>query len=350
MGGQPLRPGQPSNPGKPGQPGTPGPSRPVPKGTPRATPGGGGAIGGQDPYKPFENNKVDWLAPESETAAPAMSRQGGSSKPALLLFIGRGDAEHCCARTFERAVFRDQDVVAYVRENFLSIRLDRSGEVAQKLGIKNPSLVILDCEGEEVCRFVDCSEASLVLDLLKEAVSRSADLRARTAAWQPQLLRAEALTNEGKTREAATIMVKVLRLEHVTKLLKEKIAQVAKSLDDKAQERMAAAKAKEAEDAIAAWRLYREVRDDFWGLPAWTQAKAAIAAIEKNPANKDALKAAREVEAKGKKRTAEEPPAPPKANDPPKPGVEEPKPGVEEPPAPPPMEPAPPARDPESDD
>jgi hypothetical protein len=326
-----------------------GPSRPVPK-KPAPRVGGGGLIGGQDPYKPFENNKIDWLNPDSETAAPAMSRQGGGSKPALFLFIGYGDAEHCCARTFERAVFRDQDVVAFVRENFLSIRLDRSGEVAKKLGINNPSLVMLDCEGEEVCRFVDCSEASLVLTLLKETVTRSNELRARTATWQPQVLRAESLTNEGKTREAATIMVKALRLDHVTKILKEKIAQVAKSLDDKAEERMAAAKAKEAEDAIAAWRLYREVRDDFWGLPAWTRAKAAIVAIEKNPANKDALKAAREAEAKGKKKAAEEPQAPapapapaPKENDPPKPGVEE-------PPAPPPMEPEPPARDPESDD
>ena len=113
-----------------------------------ASPGAGAAaLQGQNPYQPFENDRLDWLSADKEAAAPAISRMGGT-KPSLILFIGNGDKDHCCARAFERAVFKDQTVVGIAKEHFITVRLDRDGDVAKKFEIKRPSLVILDTEGD----------------------------------------------------------------------------------------------------------------------------------------------------------------------------------------------------------
>lgn len=291
MGGQPVKPGS-----------TPPNPNPAPGGN-KATPAKPtGPMPGQNPYQPFENDRLNWLTADKEAAAPAISRLGGT-KPSLILFIGSGDKDHCCARAFERAVFKDQTVVTFAKDNFITVRLDRESDIAKQFEIKRPSLVILDSEGEEVARFIDCTEPRWVVPIFEECTKRSKEIKARTTEWTPRIARAELFADEGKTKDAAAIVAKALRIERLSRSTKEKLGRVAKSLDDKAQARLDAAKANEPSDVIAAWVEYRSIRDDYWALPASARAKTAIAAIEKDPANKDKLKAARDAEAKGKPAT-----------------------------------------------
>ncbi len=253
----------------------------------------------QPPYTPFENDRLSWLKADEEAAAPALSKLGGS-KPSLLLFIGHGDKDHCCAKAFERAVFKDQSVVAAAKEHFIAVRLDRESSVGRKFEIKKPTLVILDGEGAEVARFDDCTEPRWVLPVFEECLKRTRVVRARTAEWAPRIGRAEALVEEGKLRDASALVAKALRVERLGRAVKDKLDRLAATLDEKAQARLDAAKDRESAEPIAAWVDYRSIRDEFWGLPGALRAKERIAALEKDPANKDRLKAAREAESAGK--------------------------------------------------
>src|SRR5437899_644258 len=58
-------------------------------------------------YAPFENETVKWLKPDADDAKPAMAHSPGKL-PAVLLFVGTGDANSCCAEAFERGLFTDE--------------------------------------------------------------------------------------------------------------------------------------------------------------------------------------------------------------------------------------------------
>ncbi len=198
-------------------------------------------------------------------------------------------------------MFKDQSVVNTAKEHFITVRLDRASDVAKTFDIKRPSLVILDTEGDEVARFIDCTEPRWVLPIFELCLKRAKEIKVKTAEWGPRIGKAELMNDEGKVKDAAAIVAKALKVDRLSRSAKEKLGRLAKSLDEKAQARLDAAKAQESSDVGAAWVEYRAIRDDFWGLPSSAKAKAAITAIEKDPAHKEGLEAARKAEASGKK-------------------------------------------------
>jgi len=247
---------------------------------------------GQNPYKPFENDKLDWLAPDKESAAPALSRKGGS-KPAIILFIGYGDAEKCCARTFERIIFKDQSVVDLAKSSFITVRTDRESEIAKSFKVKGPEIVFQDGEGDEVARFIECTNAPLVLEVMKECLAHKRDTDRISGEWTRAVAKAEKFLTDGNAREACAIIARSRKEPRIGRALRDKLEAVEKTLGDKAGVLATDAKSKESTDPGAAWLIYRTVRDDYMGLPASTAAKAAMTALEKDPANKEKLHEAR---------------------------------------------------------
>jgi hypothetical protein len=265
---------------------------------------------GQDVYKPFENNKLPWLAGNNETAASALSRQGGQ-KPSLILFLSSSDSNKCMARNYERVVFRDQSVVDFAKANFVCVRLERLGPQAKPFNVNGPELIVQDSEGTEVARFIECTTPSLVMDLLKECVTRQKEVAEKSKEWAPKLAKADEAFTKGNIRDAASIVAKAHKETKLSRFLRDKAENLEKALEDKALAILADARTKDqAGDTAAAYSLYRTVKNDYAGLPSSTAAKTAMTSMEKDPAKKeklrearaeDALDAARELAAQGKK-------------------------------------------------
>lgn len=198
------------------------------------------------------------------------------------------------AKNFERAIFRDQSIVSLAKDNFLAIRIDRTGEVAKSFGVKGAELVIQDSEGDEVARFVECTETKLVLGIMQEALQRQREIQATSKEWAPKLAKADELLSAGKDREGSEVLAKALREKSLNRFLREKLARLVSSVEERARVRLDAAKQQdESGDAGAAWKSYRGVRDDFWGLGPSSAAKAAMAALEKDPEKKQKLREAK---------------------------------------------------------
>lgn len=315
-GGAPQRPTNPSNPLSPRTPGGgSGPQKPGGAGrNPGPAPGGraGPLLGGaaQKPYAPFENDALAWLKPGSETAAAALARVDGS-KPSVLLFVGAADAANCCAQNFERTIFRDESVVGLVKDGFVAVRVDRTTEDAKGFSVSQPTIVVQDAEGDEVARFISCTQSAWVLGVLNEALAVDREIKARSAVVAPRIARAEKLLADKKPRETSPIVCKALKETRLSRSLRDRTAALVKALGDEAQARMDAARARdEAGDPGQAWSIYRAVRDDYWGLAPSNAAKAAMSALERDPVKKEklrearaqaALDAARELAETGKK-------------------------------------------------
>jgi hypothetical protein len=246
----------------------------------------------QKPYVPFENDRVSWLEPQSEAAAPAVSRKGGT-KPSLLLFLSHEDGEKCMARNFERSVFRDAAVVNLAKDAFLCVRIDRTSSLCEPFALNGPELIIQDGEGDEIARFIECTDSAFVFEIMKEAIARCRETAKKGAEHAPRLARVEKLMSDGQTRDASAIVAKAKKEPRLSKFLREKVANLEQGLCDLAAPRLAEASAKDAAgDTPTAWKLYREVRDDFEGTTPSQQAKDALVALGKVPEKRAKLREA----------------------------------------------------------
>jgi hypothetical protein len=91
----------------------------------------------------MENDRLPWRADFGGATAgssdPGISVIGTELKmprAGLLLLVGAGDGMDCCAANFERAVFRDRDVVELAKSRFVSYRADRTSGAGLKMYAK----------------------------------------------------------------------------------------------------------------------------------------------------------------------------------------------------------------------
>lgn len=205
---------------------------------------------GQDPYKPFENTKVKWIAPKGEVGAPLLSARVAEEftfrRPAALVFLGNADASNCCAANYERIVFTDQKVIKLTK-TVLTLRINRAtvdAKTLERYGVKKnkPAIVITDCEGEVVQRFVTCVNARDVAKAMISSVKLSKKKRSLAKKVRVHLAKAEKLLAEPKIHEASLLFRKVLNVKGAPAAGYERASRVLKELHAEGQRRFDEAK------------------------------------------------------------------------------------------------------------
>ncbi len=247
-----------------------------------------------------------WRTPDKapELAAPALARPPVANKPSILIFIGGGDSNNCCAKNFERSIFRAPDIVQLCADKFLCVKADRASDVAKPFNLKTVAIIVQDAEGNEVARFTQCTDGNKVLAAMKEALNDKA--RTTTGQYTKELEKAEKLLHDCSAVTGAALKARIVRA------LRTKFLGIDQSLADAAAPRLDEAKAKDGSGEVGtAWILFRGIRSDFQGVSASDTAASFMAEIEKDPENKPfvsqaALDSAKQLAHDGKRKEAQE--------------------------------------------
>lgn len=226
-------------------------------------------MSGRDPYKPFENTKVKWIAPKGEVGAPILSARVAEEftfrRPAALVFLGNADASNCCAANYERIVFMDKNVLKLTK-TLLTLRIDRAtvdAKTLKRYGVAKdkPAIVITDCEGEVVERFTTCMNARVVTKAMIKAVKVSKKKRTLAKKVQGLLAKSKKLLAEPKIHEATLVLRKVLNVKGGPAAGVERASRVIKELAAEGQRRFE--EAKEVKEPTRRFDHFYDLRHDF---------------------------------------------------------------------------------------
>lgn len=252
-------------------------------------------MAGQDPYRPFENDKVTWIAPESEgaqgVAGARPSDDLAQKTPGLFLFLSGQDTTSCCAANYERFVFRDRRVLDLSR-SFVTMRIDRTGapeELLQRLGVRRekPAIVLTDGDGLVRARFDACTSAKDVVEAMQVTL-RAAALKARVAERARELFKeaAVALERDG-FRDAGVVLRKILRLEDTPFAALPRAERELAAIAARGETELASARA--LEDLTVRYDRLLHLRHEFWDFAVVDPIKADVVELEEGETTKQLI-------------------------------------------------------------
>jgi hypothetical protein len=211
----------------------------------------------------MENSKLPWQSAWSEGAS---AWQG---KLALVLLLAGSDGADCCAKNFERTLFRDDKVLKFARKNFAPYRLERMEGPGLKfydkfkLNVKKPAVLVLDTDGDPLFAVQKCINPGDCYKGLAAAVTRAAQKTALTVKAQASFEKAETLIGEKKYGEAVDALQKIPAAK-IARPLREKVERKLKALEAYAHRRLAsAAKYEEKKNFERAREIYSDVSENF---------------------------------------------------------------------------------------
>lgn len=251
----------------------------------------GGPISGQDPYTPFENDRVTWSGGSSETGrtfvVPPPEADVEVRRPAILLFVSGQDGASCCAANYERFVFKDKKVVELAKEQFATVRADRGGlsedELkAWKLTRAKPALILTDSEGLIAARWDACTSASVVHAAMVQVLKRSR-VKARHAEEQKKAFpEIEALLEQASFREARKRLERIAREKDGPAGGRRRAELALAALTEKAKKLVA--QAEEIEETVPRYARLLVLQEEFWHDEAVIGAiKVRVKALQDGP-------------------------------------------------------------------
>ncbi len=199
-----------------------------------------------------------------------LDKRLSGGKLGLVLLISSGtDAKHCCAKNYERTVFRSPKVVKYAAKSFVPIRLERSKGLGKQLYAKydlldkNPAVLVVDKDGDLLFKMQQCAEPKDCLKGLQTAML----LTSRRQAYAPRVNKRLAIARDGingkKYRDALISLGKINK-KYLTAPLRKKVARYYKKLESDARKRLKVASRYEKKNALdRAGKIYREVSRSF---------------------------------------------------------------------------------------
>jgi hypothetical protein len=248
---------------------------------------------GQPPYTPFENDKVEWLPPDSETAAPALAPRAeeelAQRRPTLVLFLAGRDGSSCCAANYERFVFRDRRVLELAQQ-FVTVRTDRSSlqpDELKRWGLtpERPAIVVSDGDGIVRARFDACTNSKDVADALEVVLKASAQKVRVGEQLAAAFAELDELLAKRAWRAAGTALRKLIRTTR-----NGPVAGVPRA------ERMLAALGRTGDELFAAalaqpapeerYRQLMELRHEFWDFDVVERIRLEITGLVEGEATR----------------------------------------------------------------
>ncbi|MDC3379260.1 hypothetical protein OAX78_03155 [Planctomycetota bacterium] len=251
---------------------------------------------GQDPYSPFENDRLQWQTDSSEGGAAVLAERSSDvialRQPAIVLFLAGQDSANCCAANYERIVFRDRQVLRLARE-FAQLRVDRTYVDDQTLARfevtpQAPALLLLDNEGVVRGRFERCTNAAQVKDLMV-LVLRASRAKARVAEDMNEQFERVAELDAGAYRETQKQLRRVLRwregpergIARANRMLADLEASAAQDLDV----------ALNLETVADRYRELLHLRHELWNFEQLIpRVRTAVTDLEENEATCEAVR------------------------------------------------------------
>ena len=251
-------------------------------------------MAGQDPYRPFENDRLPWRVGSSEEGRPFLlpPRDGELEfrQPAILVFVAARDATGCCAANYERFVFRDKKVVELTKQAFVAVRVDRAAlgkEELEAWGLKaaQPALLVTDCEGQVAARWDACTSASTVYPALLQVLRRSRTKLKVGEAQKKALEEVAELVATGAYREARHRLQRLLRDKDGPLAGRRRVELELQALTARGQALFAEAQG--LEEPLERYARLIVLREEFWHDTALVgDLKAAVKALEEGEQTK----------------------------------------------------------------
>lgn len=252
-------------------------------------------MAGQPPYKPFENDRLKWVNPNSETGKPILVVQGPEDfslrRPAVLVFLASTDGGSCCAANYERIVFRDRKVVKLAKR-FVTMRLNRAStdkKVLKRFKIKKkrPALIVTDNEGVIRARFDLCTNSRDVLKAMVKTLKASK----RKAKVARKVLRqfddVKKALAQPSYRKAGQLLRKIRRVKggpragevRADRMLRELAAEGARQF----------ANVLKLSDVTQQFDTLLILRHEFWDFPVVKKIRPRIRSLEEDEKTRDVI-------------------------------------------------------------
>ncbi len=201
----------------------------------------------------------------------AMNREEGSKRPVLVLLYSSGLAKDCCAANFERAVFRYKPMVDFATRNFTCYKYTTLGygsfNALKRLNLdkKKPAILLLDAEGGVLHKQQYCIDPKKFLRIAKSAARLNAQRVKLKKKYMAMRREARASLETGEYSKALRTLDRMLKKRdqlsgHVLLLVEDDRAQlevIGNDLFEKANQ------LRGQEQLLDAYRLYKEVQDEF---------------------------------------------------------------------------------------
>lgn len=253
-------------------------------------------MAGQPPYKPFENDRVKWVKPSSETGKPILTARGKEDwsfrKPAVLVFLAATDGDSCCAANYERIVFRDRKVLAAAKR-FVTMRLDRASlkpAVLKQFGVKKgkPAIRVTDCEGVVVAKFDLCANARDMVKAMIATLKRSKKKTKVARKMEDQFADVKKALAQPSYRQAAKLLRRLKRLKggpdagyaRAARLMSE----LTKEGDRQFKQALTLA-------TVEQFDMLLNLRHEFWNFPVEKLVRRKLVKLETGEKTKDTIHA-----------------------------------------------------------
>lgn len=215
----------------------------------------------------MENTQLAWS--DLDGTYRLDKRLAGGRLGLVLLISAKSDKEHCCAKNYERTLFRAPKVVKYARKSFVPIRLDRSYGLGKQLYAtyelmeKNPAVLVVDKDGDLLYKTQLCTEPRDCLKGMQTAMLLTKRREAYTPTVDKRLASARGSINEKEYRDALFSLSKINK-KYLTAPLRKKVARYYKKLESDARKRLKVASRYEKKNSLdRAREIYREVSRGF---------------------------------------------------------------------------------------
>ncbi len=244
--------------------------------------GGGGTSGGvvsgtggggrQAPYVPGENDRLSWL--KEIDLAKFLKREMGARTPMLLFVYGSGMTKDCCAANFERALFRNEEIVELSRK-FHCLKYNASGTPEgsllepYKLNPRKPAILLLDAEAGLLHLQQACANPPDYVKFMRQALQLN-DVRASLFSKHMASYRAAHDLVVSKQYGKALKELNALRgrrdqiMGSVQVLVEADLAELSKAAEEMLSE---AARLESENQLVGSMRLFKKVAEDFVSQP-----------------------------------------------------------------------------------
>lgn len=247
-------------------------------------------MAGQPPYKPFENDKLKWKAPRSETSGLVLAERVNEDlsprKPALLLFLASEDTGSCCAANYERFIFRDRKVLKLSSAEFVTVRLNRATTDAKvlerfKVTRKRPALIVTDSEGLIATRFDLCTSSSDVLKAMLRCLKTSKKKSKVALQMQERFDDVKTFLSQESYRAAGSLLKKILRTKAGPQAGAVRATRIWKEIE--ATGRTLHGEANDSPSLTARYDLLLSLRHEFWFFDALAKdVRSQITSLERS--------------------------------------------------------------------
>lgn len=253
-------------------------------------------MAGQPPYKPFENDRVKWVKPSSETGKPILSARGKEDwsfrKPAVLVFLASTDGDSCCAANYERIVFRDRKVLAAAKR-FVTMRLDRAAlkpAVLKRFGVKKgkPAIRVTDCEGVVVGKFDLCANARDMVKAMVATLKRSKKKTKVARKMEDHFADVKKALAQPSYREAAKLLRRLKRLKGGPDAGYARTARLMSELTKEGDRQFKQALTMGTVDQFD---MLLNLRHEFWNFPVEKLVRRQLVKLETDETTKDTIHA-----------------------------------------------------------